>query len=88
MSLALDLGVLVATFAIIFPAELPDKSFIATLVLATRYPRPWVWLGATLAFVNLILSGELPRHDSLLESSLIGLRKPDGGVRPIAIGEV
>ena len=45
-------------------------------------------LGATLAFVNLILSGELPRHDSLLESSLIGLRKPDGGVRPIAIGEV
>ena len=26
--------------------------------------------------------------DSLLDSSLIGLRKPDGGVRPIAIGEV
>ena len=50
MNLSLDLAVLVATFAIIFPAELPDKSFIATLVLATRYPRLWVWLGATLAF--------------------------------------
>ncbi|MES2940453.1 MAG: reverse transcriptase domain-containing protein, partial [Pseudomonadota bacterium] len=45
-------------------------------------------LSATLAFVNLILGGELPRHSSLLDSSLVGLRKPDGGVRPIAIGEV
>ena len=50
MSLALDLGVLLATFAVIFPAELPDKSFIATLVLATRYPRLWVWLAASAAF--------------------------------------
>jgi putative Ca2+/H+ antiporter (TMEM165/GDT1 family) len=50
VSASLDLAVLLATFAIIFPAELPDKSFIATLVLATRYPRLWVWLGATLAF--------------------------------------
>ena len=30
--------VLLATFAVIFPAELPDKSFIATLVLATISP--------------------------------------------------
>ena len=43
---------------------------------------------AIVKFVNLILSGELPRHSSLLDSSLIGLQKPDGGVRPIAIGEV
>jgi hypothetical protein len=43
---------------------------------------------AILKFVNLILSGELPRHSSLLDSSLIGLQKPGGGVRPIAIGEV
>jgi len=50
VNLSLDLAVLVATFAIIFPAELPDKSFIATLVLATRYPRLAVWLGASLAF--------------------------------------
>ena len=50
MNLSLDLAVLLATFAVIFPAELPDKSFIATLVLATRYPRLWVWLGASIAF--------------------------------------
>jgi len=53
----LDLGVLVATFAVIFPAELPDKSFIATLVLATRYRRLLVWLGATLAFaVQMVIA--------------------------------
>ena len=46
----LDLAVLVATFAIIFPSELPDKSFAATLVLATRFSRLWVWLGASMAF--------------------------------------
>jgi len=60
---ALDLGVLLATFLVIFPAELPDKSFIATLVLATRYPRVWVWLGATVAFgiqmVIAVVAGQL-----------------------------
>jgi hypothetical protein len=43
---------------------------------------------ATLAFVNLMLTGKLPRHSTLLDSSLVGLQKPDGGARPIAIGEV
>jgi putative Ca2+/H+ antiporter (TMEM165/GDT1 family) len=38
------------TFLVILPSELPDKSFIATLVLATRYQRGWVWLGVSLAF--------------------------------------
>jgi Ca2+/H+ antiporter, TMEM165/GDT1 family len=41
---------IVTTFALIFPAELPDKSFIATLVLATRYRHVYVWLGVALAF--------------------------------------
>lgn len=40
------------------------------------------------AVVNLLLSGRMPRCPTLLDSSLIGLTKPDGGVRPIAIGEV
>lgn len=43
-------GVAAAVFALILPAELPDKTMVATLVLATRY-RPWpVWFGAALAF--------------------------------------
>lgn len=37
-------------FALIVPVELPDKTFVATLVLATRYPPLPVWLGVTAAF--------------------------------------
>ncbi len=37
-------------FILIVPVELPDKTFIATLMLATRY-KPWpVWIGVTTAF--------------------------------------
>jgi putative Ca2+/H+ antiporter (TMEM165/GDT1 family) len=72
VSLALDLGVLLATFAVIFPAELPDKSFIATLVLATRYPRLWVWLGATLAFgIQMVIAVAAGQVLSLLPRTLV-----------------
>lgn len=38
-------------FGAIFLVELPDKTFVATLVLSTRY-RPWaVWVGVGLAFL-------------------------------------
>jgi putative Ca2+/H+ antiporter (TMEM165/GDT1 family) len=37
-------------FALIVPVELPDKTFVATLVLATRYPPLAVWLGVAAAF--------------------------------------
>jgi putative Ca2+/H+ antiporter (TMEM165/GDT1 family) len=47
----LDVGAAAATFVLILPAELPDKTLVATLVLATRY-RPWpVWIGVSSAFV-------------------------------------
>ncbi len=46
----MDLTAFVVTFALILPAEIPDKTFIATLVLSTRY-RPFVvWLGVGAAF--------------------------------------
>ncbi len=45
-----DFAVVATTFALIFPAELPDKTFIATLVLATRYRHLPVWLGVSAAF--------------------------------------
>ena len=44
-------------------------------------------LDVTLELANLILSGELPREAFLLDGLLIGLKKPGGGVRPIAISE-
>lgn len=61
-----------ATFAIIFPAELPDKSFIATLVLATRYRHRWVWLGASVAFgVQMVIAVAAGQVLSLLPRLLV-----------------
>jgi Ca2+/H+ antiporter, TMEM165/GDT1 family len=41
----------VIVFAAIFFVELPDKTFIATLVLATRFRPLHVWVGVCLAFL-------------------------------------
>jgi putative Ca2+/H+ antiporter (TMEM165/GDT1 family) len=41
---------LVVTFGAIFVVELPDKTFLATLVLTTRYRPLYVWIGVSLAF--------------------------------------
>lgn len=46
----MDLAVIALTFGTIFVVELPDKTFIATLVLSTRYRPALVWLGVGLAF--------------------------------------
>lgn len=51
----IDVAIVVTTFALIFPAELPDKTFIATLVLATRFRHIWVWLGVICAFAVQVL---------------------------------
>ena len=36
---------------VIFLAELPDKSLLASLVLATRFRARWVWIGVSAAFL-------------------------------------
>jgi hypothetical protein len=41
-----------------------------------------------LEFVNLATQGQLPASQFLLASTLMALEKPNGGVRPIAVGEV
>ena len=46
----MDVAALALTFGAIFVVELPDKTFLATLVLATRYRPVLVWLGVSLAF--------------------------------------
>jgi putative Ca2+/H+ antiporter (TMEM165/GDT1 family) len=46
----LDLAVIALTFGPIFVVELPDKTFIAALVLSTRYRPLLVWVGVGLAF--------------------------------------
>ena len=45
----MDLAILAATFGAIFIVELPDKTFIAALVLSTRYRPLAVWLGVGVA---------------------------------------
>src|ERR1700722_17989685 len=47
--MSLDLKLFGAVFGLIFLAELPDKTALATLVLATRYAPLPVFVGAALA---------------------------------------
>jgi hypothetical protein len=42
---------------------------------------------ACIAFLNNMLTGHLPHVPELLDSDGLPLRKPAGGIRPIAIGE-
>jgi Ca2+/H+ antiporter, TMEM165/GDT1 family len=46
----LDLHVILTTFGLILPVELPDKTLFATLVLATRFPPLPVFVGVGAAF--------------------------------------
>jgi putative Ca2+/H+ antiporter (TMEM165/GDT1 family) len=46
----IDVGLMALTFGTIFLLELPDKTFVATLVLSTRYRPLAVWIGVGLAF--------------------------------------
>ena len=46
----MDWAALALTFGAIFVVELPDKTFLATLVLATKYRPVLVWIGVSLAF--------------------------------------
>jgi putative Ca2+/H+ antiporter (TMEM165/GDT1 family) len=58
---------LVTAFVLVVPVELPDKTFVATLVLATRYSPGPVWLGVTLAFgVQCLVAVAAGRLVSLL----------------------
>lgn len=46
----MDWHLLLVSFVLIFPVELPDKTFVAALVLSTRYRPLAVWIGVGLAF--------------------------------------
>lgn len=46
----MNLTVLATTFAVVFPAELPDKTALGALILGTRYRASWVFLGVAAAF--------------------------------------
>jgi putative Ca2+/H+ antiporter (TMEM165/GDT1 family) len=68
----LSITVALTVFALILPAELPDKTMVATLVLSTRYPPLPVWIGVTAGFavqsVVAVAAGDLV---SLLPSDIV-----------------
>jgi len=45
-----NLAIILAVFAIIFPAELPDKTALASLILGSRYRPAFVFAGVATAF--------------------------------------
>ncbi len=47
----MNLAVAATTFALVIPAELPDKTFISCLVLSSRHRPLPVWIGAASALV-------------------------------------
>jgi len=68
----MDLAVVALTFAAIFVVELPDKTFIAALVLSTRYRPLLVWIGVGLAFFLQVLIAVTAGHfATLLPETLI-----------------
>jgi putative Ca2+/H+ antiporter (TMEM165/GDT1 family) len=69
----MDLGAALKAFAAVFPAELPDKTMIATVVLVARYQRPLpVWLGAAAAFtVHVVIAVAAGQLLSLLPDTAV-----------------
>jgi len=74
-----SLAVVLTTFLVILPAELPDKTMVATLVLATRYRPLPVWLGVAAAFAVQCLVAvtaghlvaQLPRQPVLAATAVL-----------------
>ena len=68
----MDLAVVAIAFAAIFVVELPDKTFIAALVLATRYPPFAVWIGVGAAFfVQTLIAVVAGNLTTLLPENLV-----------------
>lgn len=64
----MHVATLLTAFATIFIAELPDKTMLATIVLSTRFRRPFsVWTGAALALTTqMVIATSAGRLLSLL----------------------
>jgi Ca2+/H+ antiporter, TMEM165/GDT1 family len=68
----MNLAVALTTFVVIFPAELPDKSLFASLVLGTRYRPLPVFLGVAAAFaVHVVIAVAIGGVFALLPQRLV-----------------
>jgi Ca2+/H+ antiporter, TMEM165/GDT1 family len=69
---AVDLAVVLTAFVVIFPAELPDKSLFASLVLGTRFRPLPVFCGVAAAFaVHVVVAATIGGVFSLLPQRLV-----------------
>jgi Ca2+/H+ antiporter, TMEM165/GDT1 family len=69
---AVDLAVVLTTFVVIFPAELPDKSLFASLVLGTRFRPLPVFCGVAAAFaVHVVIAVTIGGVFALLPERLV-----------------
>jgi Ca2+/H+ antiporter, TMEM165/GDT1 family len=67
-----DLAVALTAFAVIFPAELPDKSLFASLVLGTRFRPLPVFCGVAAAFaVHVVIAVAVGGVFALLPRRLV-----------------
>jgi len=67
-----NVALILTTFAVILPAELPDKSMLASLVLGTRYRPLPVFVGAAAAFaVHVCVAVAIGGVFSLLPRRLV-----------------
>ena len=68
----MSLDVVALTFVAIFVVELPDKTFIAALVLSTRYRGILVWIGVGLAFlVQTLIAVTVGKAVTYLPTSVV-----------------
>ena len=68
----MNIATVATVFALVFPAELPDKTFIASLVLATRGRPVQVWMGVAAAFtVHVAIAVAAGRAFALLPHRLV-----------------
>ena len=74
----MDLAVVAIAFGAIFIVELPDKTFIAALVLSTRYRPLAVWVGVGLAFFVQTLIAVVAGH--------VATFLPDAAIKVVAMG--
>jgi len=90
--------VTLTAFLLIMPVELPDKTFVATLVLSTRYRAMPVWIGVSAAFgIQCLVAvtaghwlGKLPRLPVSLAAAalfLVGALLMLRGARNADLGE-
>jgi putative Ca2+/H+ antiporter (TMEM165/GDT1 family) len=73
----MSLAVIAIVFGAIFIVELPDKTFIAALVLSTRYRPLMVWIGVGAAFFVQTLIAVLAGH--------LATYLPDAVIKSVAL---